>query len=153
MSLPQAERVLRITRTFDAPRELVFKVWTSPNTMLNWWGPKLHPATQMQMDVRPGGKWRGCLTGVEDGRALWQHGIFTEVNPHDLLAFTFVWEEQGERGIETLVTIRFTDENGKTRMDFEQTPFQSAAERDGHQGGWSSMFDRLAEFLATGVRS
>jgi len=148
MSLAETERTLKITRVFDAPRELVFKVWTSPDTMLSWWGPKLHPATQMQMDVRPGGKWRGCLTGVEDGRALWQHGVFKEVNPHDFLAFTFVWEEEGERGIETLVSIRFTEEGGKTRMDFHQTPFQSAAERDGHQGGWSSMFDRLAEFLA-----
>jgi uncharacterized protein YndB with AHSA1/START domain len=148
MSLPETERALKITRVFDAPRELVFKVWTNPDTMLGWWGPKLHPATQMQMDVRPGGKWRGCLTGVEDGRALWQHGVFKEVNPHDRLAFTFVWEEEGERGIETLVTIRFTDENGRTRMDFHQTPFQSVAEREGHQGGWSSMFDRLAEYLS-----
>jgi|JI10StandDraft_1071094.scaffolds.fasta_scaffold136372_3 uncharacterized protein YndB with AHSA1/START domain len=148
MSLPETERALKITRVFDAPRELVFKVWTNPDTMLGWWGPKLHPATQMQMDVRPGGKWRGCLTGVEDGRALWQHGVFREVNPHHHLAFTFVWEEEGERGIETLVTIRFTDENGKTRMDFHQTPFQSVAEREGHQGGWSSMFDRLAEYLS-----
>lgn len=152
MSLAETERTLKITRVFDAPREMVFKIWTSPETMLSWWGPKLHPATQMQMDVRPGGKWRGCLTGVEDGRALWQHGVFKEVNPHDSLAFTFVWEEEGERGIETLVSIRFTEEGSKTRMDFHQTPFQSAAERDGHQSGWSSMFDRLAEFLAAGDR-
>lgn len=147
MNLLESERELRITRIFDAPRELVFQVWTSPDTMLSWWGPRLHPATQMQMDVRPGGMWRGCLTGVEDGRALWQHGVFKEVNPHDRLSFTFVWEEEGERGMETLVTINFTSEKGKTRMDFRQAPFQSMAERDGHQGGWSSMFDRLAEFL------
>jgi uncharacterized protein YndB with AHSA1/START domain len=43
MSLPETERALKITRVFDAPRELVFKVWTNPDTMLGWWGPKLHP--------------------------------------------------------------------------------------------------------------
>lgn len=141
------ERELTITRVFDAPRELVFKIWTSPETMLEWWGPTAFPATQMKMEARAGGTWRGCLTSTEDGRELWQNGRFHEVHPHDRIAFTFVWEEEGERGIETLVTINFADEGGKTRMEFHQTPFQSVAERDGHEGGWSSMFDRLEAYL------
>ncbi len=88
MSLPVAERELTITRIFDAPRELVFKTWTNPDTMLDWWGPTAFPATQMEMDVRPGGAWRGCLTSVEDGRELWQNGRFRDVNPHDRIVFT-----------------------------------------------------------------
>ena len=54
----QAERVLVITRVFDAPRELVFKAWTDPGHAKRWWGPRDYPVTHLEMDVRPGGSWR-----------------------------------------------------------------------------------------------
>jgi uncharacterized protein YndB with AHSA1/START domain len=142
-----AERVLVITRTFDAPRELVFRAWTDPRHARNWWGPKDYPATHLEMDVRPGGAWRGCLTAREDGRELWQHGVFREVVAPSRLVFTFVWEEAGERGLETLVTVTFEEEGGTTRMTFRHEPFQSIEERDGHRGGWSSSFERLEDYL------
>jgi uncharacterized protein YndB with AHSA1/START domain len=147
-TLPPGERELVITRVFDAPRELVWKAWTDPSRAIAWWGPRAYPATSMQMDVRVGGTWRMCLTSVEDGRELWQHGEFREVEEPERLAFTFVWEEEGERGIENLVTIDFEDRGGKTLMTFRHAPFLSAGERDGHAGGWSSTFDRLADLLA-----
>ena len=53
-----ADRVLSITRTFDAPRELVFKVWTQPEHLVRWWGPKGFTTPSCQMDVRPGGAYR-----------------------------------------------------------------------------------------------
>lgn len=142
-----AERELVITRVFDAPRELVFKAWTDKRHAMNWWGPKHHPATQVDMDVRPGGRWRHCLRSVETGQNLWHGGVFREVVPPERLVFTFTWEEEGERGMETLVTVVFDDVGGKTQMTMRQTPFQSFGERDGHHEGWSSAFDRLAEHL------
>lgn len=92
-TLPPGERNLVITRTFDAPRDLVWQAWTDPARAIAWWGPRAHPATAMEMDVRVGGAWRICLTGVADGRALWQHGVFRDVDRPRRLAFTFVWEE------------------------------------------------------------
>ena len=65
------------------------------------------------------------------------------------LVFTFAWEEEGERGIENVVTITFTAQGRKTLMNFRQAPFQSAEERDGHQGGWGSAFDRLDDLFAS----
>jgi uncharacterized protein YndB with AHSA1/START domain len=146
--LPVGERALVITRLINAPRELVFAAWTDPAHARHWWGPVNFPATHLEMDVRPGGRWRHCLTSIDDGRELWQHGVFREVVKPERLVFTFVWEEDGERGLETLVTVTFADEGGKTRMVFRHAPFQSAAERDGHHGGWSSTFDRLTDYLA-----
>lgn len=143
---PKLELV--ITRTFDAPRELVFKVWTDPRHVINWWGPRDYPATHMEMDVRPGGAWRGCLVSNETGEELWQRGVFREVEEPERIVFTFAWDAEGERGLETLVTVTFVEQDGKTKMTFHHSPFQSVKERDGHQGGWTSTFDRLEEFLA-----
>ena len=148
-TLPPNERELVIVRTFDAPRALVWQAWTDPSRAIAWWGPRAHPATKMEMDVRAGGRWRMCLTGVEDGRELWQHGVFREVAAPERLVFTFVWEEEGERGVENVVTVEFEDRGDKTLMTFRQAPFVSAGERDGHGGGWSSTFDRLADHLKT----
>jgi len=142
------DRELVITRIFDAPRELVFKLWTDPRSAKNWWGPKDHPAARLEMDVRTGGAWRGNLRATETGEELRLGGVFREIVAPERVVFTFAWEEEGERGLETLVTLTFADEGGKTRMTFRQTPFQSVEERDGHRGGWTSSFDRLEEYVA-----
>lgn len=146
-SVEPIARELVITRVFDAPRALVFKLWTDPRHVAKWWGPRDYPATQMKMDVRPGGTWRGCLTH-ENGDELWLGGVYREVSPPERLAFTFAWEEEGERGLETLVTVTFVEEGGKTKMTFRHAPFRSVGELEGHQGGWNSTFDRLEEYLA-----
>jgi uncharacterized protein YndB with AHSA1/START domain len=142
-----AERELVITRVFDAPRDLLFKAWTDPRQAVNWWGPKDCPATHLEMDVRPGGVWRGRLRSIADGRELTLGGVFREIVAPERVVFTFAWDEEGERGLETLVTVTFAEEEGKTRMTFRQVPFQSIEERDGHRGGWTSSFDRLAEYV------
>ena len=142
-----AEPELVIMRVFNAPRDIVWKAWTDPKYAVHWWGPKHHPATHLEMDVRPGGVWCGTLRSA-DGIVLTHRGVFRDVTAPERLVFTFAWDEEGERGLETLVTITFTDQNGKTLMTFRQIPFQSAEERDGHRGGWTSTFDRFDEQLA-----
>jgi uncharacterized protein YndB with AHSA1/START domain len=142
------DRTLTITRVFDAPRALVWKAWTDPRHLANWWGPRHHPAETIGADVRTGGRWRHRLVSPETGVALWHHGTFREVTPPERLVFTFVWEEEGERGRENVVTITFSEQGDKTLMHFTQTPFWSDGERDGHGGGWGSSFDRLDDFLA-----
>ena len=148
MPLALNDKELVLTRLINARREVVFAAFTDPRRVSQWWGPKDFPATHVEIDARVGGRWRNCLTAVADGRELWQHGVFREVVPFSRLVFTFVWEEEGERGLETLVTVTFSDESGRTRLTLRQTPFQSTTERDGHGGGWTSTFDRLDEFLA-----
>lgn len=142
-----AARELVITRVFSVPREVVFNAWTNPNAVKKWWGPRDYPATHIEMDVRPGGVWRNCLQSRETGKELWQGGVFREVVPPSRLVFTFAWEEEVERGLETLVTVTLAEEGGKTRMTFHQASFQSIEECDGHRGGWNSTFDRLDEQL------
>jgi uncharacterized protein YndB with AHSA1/START domain len=105
-----AERELVITRVFDAPRELVFKAWTDPRHAIKWWGPRDYPATHLEMDVRPGGTWRKHLTSTQTGKELRQRGVFREVVAPERLVFTYAWEEEGERGLETLVTVTLAEQ-------------------------------------------
>ncbi|MGC2166493.1 MAG: SRPBCC domain-containing protein [Gallionella sp.] len=138
---------LTLTRTFNAPLALVWKAWTDPAHTIHWWGPTHHPATNIEWDARPGGRWRNCLRSVETGDLLWHGGEFREVAEPERLVFTFAWEETGERGVVTLVTVAFSELDGTTEMTMRQSPFQSIDERDGHDQGWNSTFDRLAEYL------
>lgn len=144
-----ADRVLEIVRVFDAPRSLVFKLWTDPAHVTRWMGPRGFTATHYRQDRHPGGAWRACLRRDEDGKELWQGGVLRELVPPERLAFTFAWDqEDGQPGHETLVTVTFAEEGGRTRMTFRQAAFASVESRDGHRGGWSSAFDRLDELIA-----
>lgn len=136
---------LTIVRLFDAPRELVFEMWTNAEHMLRWMGPRDHPAIRFEQDLRVGGKWRGCLASLaEPGVELWQGGEMLEIEPPEKLVFTFAWDG----GPETVVTVILNQEGDRTRMVFHQTPFETSGNRDGHRGGWSSAFDRLDDALA-----
>jgi uncharacterized protein YndB with AHSA1/START domain len=139
----QAGLELRIERIIGAPREKVFRAWTDPKQAVQWWGPKSYPATFLEMDVRVGGRWVGKLRSVADGTILSHRGEFREIVDPSLISFTFQWDEEGERGMETLVTLTFEDLGSSTRFTLLQTPFITATERDSHVEGWNSALDRL----------
>lgn len=142
---------LTITRIFDAPRALVWKLWTDPAMALRWLGPRDVPVVSYESDLRAGGRWRACLKAsgsahLPDGTEIWQGGVNKEIVAQERIVFTFQWDEPGSP--ETLVTVTLSDTaDGKTRMVFQQAPFEDAANRDGHVEGWNSSFDRLADFL------
>jgi uncharacterized protein YndB with AHSA1/START domain len=151
-----AQHELHITRVFDAPRELVWKVWTDPEHMKHWAGPRQFTATNLENDPRPGGKWRLCLhsDGIDTGDGvlrkfdLCQGGENREVVEPERLVYTFQWDESTGLGShETVVTVRFEEHDGKTTMNFHQAFFVTDKDRDGHIRGWNSSFDKLADYL------
>jgi uncharacterized protein YndB with AHSA1/START domain len=135
---------LIIVRTFEAPRELVFKVFTAPEHVMRFWGPEGFHLTHCDIDLRVGGAWRFCMSNGP-GHAHWIHGVYREILPPSLLVFTYINDYDG---FETVVTLRFTERDGRTEMHFHQAPFISSSERDGHGWGWNSSFDLLARYLA-----
>ena len=144
------DRVLVIERTFHAPRDLVWDAFTRPEHLRNWMGPRPYPAVIYDADVRPGGKWRGCLRGIDDGRELWQSGVFHEVQRPERLVYTFRWDQHHEQdeAFETLITITFEEiGDDETLMKFHQATFDTTSNRNGHNGGWNSAFDRLEDLL------
>jgi len=150
---PQHE--LSITRVFDAPRSLVWEAWTNADHARQWAGPRTFQAMHLDHDIRPRGRWRGCLhrdpePGTDQPTLdLWQSGEYLEVIPPERLVFTFRWDNRGN-GLpspESTVTLIFEERDGKTTMHFHQAFFKTAEDRDGHNFGWNSSFDRLAELL------
>ena len=143
-----SDRVLVITRIFDAPRSVVYKAWTEAEHLSQWSAPHGFTITHNEGDLRPGGAWRSCMRSPA-GENLWLGGTYREVVKNELLVFTHAWDgPDGKPGNETLVTVRLEDEDGKTRMTFRQAFFESVEQRNGHHGGWSECFDRLDAHLA-----
>jgi uncharacterized protein YndB with AHSA1/START domain len=145
---------LSISRIFDAPRDLVYEAFTDPEHAKHWMGPRGFTATYFEQDARPGGRWRACLhqTGEWQGQSypdLWQGGVFKEIVPPERVVYTFAWEGQGGQPTrETLITITFTElEDDRTQMDFHQEFFDTIGQRDGHNQGWNSTFDRLNDYV------
>ncbi|MGE0736820.1 MAG: SRPBCC domain-containing protein [Alphaproteobacteria bacterium] len=143
---------LVITRVFDAPRHLVWKVWTDPAHAEHWMGPRGFAAPHIEQDARVGGSWRLCLRPDGGGEYLWQGGVFREIKAPERIVFTFAWDGPGgRRGHESLVTVTLEEQGNKTKLTFRQAFFESVEQRDGHRVGWSSSFDRLADYALAQV--
>ena len=152
-----ADRVLTIERVLDAPRELVFKAWTEPKHMVQWFGPRGFTTTIVAHDFRPGGTYRLRMRGPE-GDDHWVQGVYREIAEPGRLVMTWGpgdppanWadSEGNPNRPETLLTVTFEEHAGKTRLTLHQAVFESVAARDSHRGGWNSALDCLAEYLAT----
>jgi uncharacterized protein YndB with AHSA1/START domain len=140
---------LSITRTFDAPRSLVFKAWAEPERMACWAGPKGFTMTSCEMDARPGGAFRMSMRSPE-GTNHRVRGVYHEIVEEERLVYTWAWvDAEGKPGHETLITVTFADHGEKTKLTLHQALFESVTARDAHRGGWDSALDCLAEYLAT----
>lgn len=142
-----SEPVLRLRRTFQAPRDAVFRAFTDPDQIKAWFGPRGYAVIIDRYEARPGGAYRLCMT-APDGSAHWLHGSFVTVEPPERLSFTWIWEQGDMAERETLVTIGFRSSGAATEIDLEHSRLPSEGSREAHAKGWSSSFDCLADFLA-----
>jgi uncharacterized protein YndB with AHSA1/START domain len=143
-----ADDELLITHTFDAPASLVFAMWSDPEHMKHWMGPSNFNCPEAQIDFRIGGAYRGMIKSDEHGEN-WFGGIYREIVENKRLVFTFAWDnDEPSAGIETLVTITFEEQNGKTVQTFHQRPFRDVESRDSHVGGWTEAFDKLDAYAS-----
>ncbi|MEH2155173.1 SRPBCC domain-containing protein [Nostoc sp.] len=153
----QSEREIVITRIFNAPRELVFQVWTDPKHVAQWWGPKGFTTRVTELDLRPGGKWRYVMIGP-DGTEYPAKGVFREIVPLQRIVTSDEFDEGFEKVVNAdlprgiVMTAIFEDLAGKTKLTL-QIMHESVEDRFKHEqmgviAGWNSSFDCLDEFLA-----
>lgn len=140
-----------MSRVFDAPRELIFKVMTDPKHVSQWWGPRQYTTTVDEMDVKAGGRWRFVQRGA-DGNEFAFHGVYHSITAPECIIDTFEFEGMpGHVLMETLRLEALAD--GKTKLTVSSV-FQSVADRDGMlssgmESGSNESYDRLEELLAS----
>jgi len=133
-----------LTRVFDAPRELMWKLWTEPEHIRKWWGPKGFTLPGCEMDFRPGGTYRFVMRGP-DGQDNPFHGAYREIVRPERIVFTAILEDLP--GQELVTTVTFAEEGGKTKLTVRQTTPPGEAGR-GQNQGWSETLARLADLVA-----
>ncbi len=143
---------LVITRVFDAPRELVYKAFTDPDQLAQWFGPVgwSVPRETVEIDARPGGHQRFVMVNDSDPEQRSPvDGTFVEVVENELLVGAEEWE--GVPGMQDAgpmqIRLEFHDEDGKTRLVLRQGPYTPEVEDMARQG-WESSFTKLDTLLA-----
>lgn len=148
-----------ITRIFDAPRELVFAAWTDPNQLVRWYAPQGCTIEYRQIDIREGGTFHSCIR-TPNGFHCWCIGEYREIIvPEKIVCTMVISNENGDRiqsvdaghesdwPAETILTVTFADQAGKTKLTLHQNVRQSVAQRTGALPSWMQMLDRLAAQL------
>jgi uncharacterized protein YndB with AHSA1/START domain len=156
VSLPSAGAV-KVTRQFNAPRELVYKAYTTPSLLERWLlGPPGWTMSVYEMDVRVGGAFRWRWRSIEDGKEFGFHGEFREVSAPGKLVHTEYYDPGdvgGDMGEGALITVELTEKNGvttvSTLMDFGTKEARDAAMSTGMTDGMEMSYQRLDELTSS----
>lgn len=142
-----AEREITLVRTFDAPRELVFAMWTDARHLAQWWGPHTYTAPVCEADPREGGKILIHMRAA-NGDTHVMDGVYREIIPHQRIVFTTSVDADGTRILEGHNVVTFEDAGGKTRLTVRAKAkvFADFARRmlEGMEPGWSQTLEKLA---------
>ncbi len=165
MTTKTASKEFVISRVFDAPRELVWKCFTEPERMAQWWGAAGVKVIKSEMDLRVGGTYHYGMQNP-DGMLMWGRQVFREITPPQRMVFINSFsDESGGLGrhplapqwpLQMLTLYTFEDiGGGKTRFTVHWSPFEPTAEEQavfdaGHDSmnmGWSGTLDKLTDYL------
>lgn len=148
---------LRLTRVFDAPRELVFKAWTDGNQFQQWFGAAACDGSSLRstkLDARVGGRYRIQVQRA-DGEFFTTVGTYREVKPPERIVFTWQFEKDGSgdgfgevEPPEMLVTLEFKARGKQTELTLVHEKFASVESRDRHEQGWTRCLTELGKFVA-----
>jgi uncharacterized protein YndB with AHSA1/START domain len=150
----ESDRELVLTRLIDAPREKLFRAWTEPKLMEQWFCPKPWYVSDVELDLRAGGASSMFINGP-NGERFPNRGVYLEVTPNERIVFTDAytggWKPSEKPFFTAIVT--FEDEGGKTRYTARALHW-TAADREQHEKmgfheGWGKAADQLAELAAT----
>ncbi len=164
----EPEQDFVISRTFDAPRDLVWKVYSEAEHLAQWWGPKGCTIRVVKLDVRPGGMFHYAMA-YQPGQDMWGRFVYREIVPPERMVFVSSFSD-ADGGVtrapfptigptfplEILNTMTLTEDGGKTTVSLRGHPLNATdEERATYRGmfgsmqqGYSGTFDELARYLA-----
>lgn len=145
--------VLRVSRVFAAPRELVFKAWSTAEHVKAWFSPETYSVPDAIVDMRPGGRFDVCMRSP-GGQQHWTRGSFAEVTRHDRLVIDMgVADMDGHQLFSAHTEVTFSDQDGGTRIDVVQSyvfadPAMATPMVAGASEGWRTTLDKLEHEIA-----
>ncbi|MFD2045440.1 SRPBCC domain-containing protein [Ornithinibacillus salinisoli] len=154
-------KVLILERIFNAPRELVFKTFSEAEHLANWWGPAGWQTENYEFEFKPNGVWHYCMRCVDKnqgefyGQESWGKGVYHEIVVPEKIVFTDVFADENGNAVEgmpeTLITLNFVEEDGKTKLiTHSEFPSPEEAQKIVDMGvveGTASQYNRLDEYL------
>jgi uncharacterized protein YndB with AHSA1/START domain len=158
---PSSTERMVITRVFDAPRELVWRAWTDPQYVMQWWGPKGFTSPVCKIDFRVGGKFLCCMR-TPDGQDFWNAGEYHEIVPLEKIVSSMYFSDaEGNKvepeayGIEheaiegAYDVTTFEDfGDGQTKLTFIGNETEENAINSGQVEGWKQILDKVAAVIA-----
>jgi uncharacterized protein YndB with AHSA1/START domain len=143
-----SDREVRLTRVFDAPRQMVWDAFTKPELMKRWFGPRGWSLVECTIDLRVGGGWRFILQGPE-GQKMGMRGAYREIKEPERSVHVETFDDYPG---ESIVTAVFTETGGKTTMEatvaYASKEVRDAVIQSGMEHGAAESYDKLAELLA-----
>lgn len=157
-----------ISRTFDAPRDLVWKVWTDAEHLAQWWGPKGCSIRVAKLDVRPGGMFHYAMA-YQPGQEMWGRFVYREIAPPERMVYVSSFSDEeggitrapfpqlkGTFPLEVLNTLTLSEDNGRTTMTVRGGPLNATEEEratyrgmfGSMQQGFTGTFESLDAYLA-----
>jgi uncharacterized protein YndB with AHSA1/START domain len=154
-----------ITREFNAPRELLFTVWTEAKHLEKWWGPAGMQVSIDKLELKPGGTFHYCMK-TPDGHTMWGKFVYREITTPEKIVFVVSFSDAQEGysrhpmsdtwPLEVLSTVIFTEQDGKTTLTMTGTPINATNEEiktfvdnfAGMEQGWSGTMAQLDDYLA-----
>lgn len=148
-----------IEETFNAGIEKVFNAWTDPQLLIKWFAPNGCTIYFKKLEVKTGGQFHSCISNPQFGDC-WCVGEYKEVVPYSKIVFTMINADEKGNPInpadigmdpewpgETMVTVTFTEENGKTKLQLRQTVSQELAKKTGAYPSWLQMLDNMKDVI------
>ena len=134
---------LELHRRFRASPDQVFRAWTHPAALREWWCPPGWVPGNIEVDLRVGGTYRIAMRRAGDGQTVAVHGQFLEVEQPKRLVFTWRWEGAFPEMPQTLVTLELSGTQYETLLTIRHENFADAGSRQQHRSGWIAACDRL----------
>ena len=149
----KTDKEVNIVRVFDAPRELVFKAWTSSEYLSKWYVPQGCKTTVYKLEFKPGGIFHHEVRSNEGEGCIFK-GEYLEIIENEKIVYVLRFSDENGNIIsaseaqmagpdETTVTVTFEDVEGKTKLTLHQTISEEFAKKEGSYQGWNEILDKL----------
>jgi glutathione S-transferase len=148
MTTGVADDTLVLTRQFNASPEKLFEAFTQPALLMRWFGPRRCTCPSVQIDARPGGKYRIEMHGEDSGDVNVVQGEYREVRPPDRLVFTWVWSQGEMAKMQSLVTVTLTPRGGGTELRLRHSGLTTPKAVEAHSKGWQATLECLEDYVA-----